>query len=1106
MSTFIHAGNGAKRSARHTAALPPIVWRLGVLLVAAFLTSPSVAAEAPADPSAWHEVGSYTLAPGTTRIISLQQSGPDLVVQVRYSDGSTYAQDSRDSRFGTEVVLLENTGTAPLTAELAVRARASGLVPSWQSSELINPDARDLRLAANMAQASRLVALQHSDDESARALWADLTPADRGSPLFVTACVQYIQTLLGNFDFSGILDALASLAPQAQSDSDTRVYLGWVEAISYWQLRDIDTALVKFTELKALLTEFPEISSTGRFLDRQHIHANHGATVVNAGVRTGDAVLMQQGAAMIDTALANTAAYPDYALLGELHNFVSGYSTMLYNRIDEDGSKALDLAEHYYALAQDPDSLAAIKNNKAFILLGKGRIGEAQALYREALLIAADTRHYSEYAFYLARLAFTYLATGDYKRAEALYLEAIALMRNLRLDRVAAASQIELGTVYHLQMRYAEAIAHYQNLLSGSADDSWVEESLQIRTGLARNYLASGDLDSAWEQAALGAFYMDRVNRLDYRLDHQSVNAALLLAEGRHAEAVALIEVTLAELEAEFQETEQQLELYRLLAKAYFDSGDFPQALQAGERALALVANTRNQLDINQQGAMWGARTDAITSQHVEHLLTLYASGGDPQHLDAAFENMQRSRALSLRQARMLSATSAAQEQSEQLVRLWNQMNAANQALLAAAIQGQPLHELEAELLSRQEAYRNVVATVTPAQLPGTDATLTLEQIQQRLEPGTLALSFHVTPTSAWRLAVSATSVDVQRFDNVEELASMADAFLAAMDVNKPADLSAFGALGALAFPDITNAQRLIIESDAWLVKLPFAALPMPGTRGYDPAVNHVSSIQASSLSSYFISRLSSPERATTGNSVVIFADPVFTELDTALADTPTPAARGLRAGLEQLPFTRLEADAIMTRFSAHSPRVYTGSDASIPNLLSEENRSAAILHIATHGFANTSGRSLSGLALAAAPEHASGLLTIEEISRHVFSNQLIVISGCETGQGEYLDGEGVMSIARAFMAQGAKAVIATLWPISDRATASFMSHFYTALLDTNDAAAALQSAQRQLASSPDYRHPWYWSGFVLNVADASARPLTTDPAPTLAGQAATQR
>lgn len=221
---------------------------------------------------------------------------------------------------------------------------------------------------------------------------------------------------------------------------------------------------------------------------------------------------------------------------------------------------------------------------------------------------------------------------------------------------------------------------------------------------------------------------------------------------------------------------------------------------------------------------------------------------------------------------------------------------------------------------------------------------------------------------------------------------------------------------------------------------------------------------------------------------VAIFADPAF-----SLGDDNDPLyspAPQLRNDLGRLPFTRIEADSILDTFAVNRAIVYTDAEATITNFLQNQVRTARILHIAAHGFASASDPLFLGLALANEGER-SGLLTTEHINAHRFSNELVVISACETAQGQMLKGEGLMSVSRAFLANGARATISTLWPVSDRANAAFMNALYDAIRVQNmDTASALIHAQRTLKRNPRYQHPFYWGAFVLQVADARFAPI----------------
>jgi len=112
------------------------------------------------------------------------------------------------------------------------------------------------------------------------------------------------------------------------------------------------------------------------------------------------------------------------------------------------------------------------------------------------------------------------------------------------------------------------------------------------------------------------------------------------------------------------------------------------------------------------------------------------------------------------------------------------------------------------------------------------------------------------------------------------------------------------------------------------------------------------------------------------------------------------------------------------------------------------------------------------------------GFVSMAEISAQDFNADLVVVSACNTGRGFEIRGEGNMSLARTFVAKGVDSVVSTLWRVSDSASALFMQEFYRSVNeDKRNLAESLQSAQRVLRASPRYRHPYFWSGYVLTTA-----------------------
>ena len=77
--------------------------------------------------------------------------------------------------------------------------------------------------------------------------------------------------------------------------------------------------------------------------------------------------------------------------------------------------------------------------------------------------------------------------------------------------------------------------------------------------------------------------------------------------------------------------------------------------------------------------------------------------------------------------------------------------------------------------------------------------------------------------------------------------------------------------------------------------------------------------------------------------------------------------------------------------------------------------------------------------------------------------------------------GDDWVGLVRAFLYAGASNVLATLWPVEDRATARLMERFYTELAAGRSESEALAAAQRWSLSNPATAHPFYWAGFTLS-------------------------
>jgi CHAT domain-containing protein len=92
---------------------------------------------------------------------------------------------------------------------------------------------------------------------------------------------------------------------------------------------------------------------------------------------------------------------------------------------------------------------------------------------------------------------------------------------------------------------------------------------------------------------------------------------------------------------------------------------------------------------------------------------------------------------------------------------------------------------------------------------------------------------------------------------------------------------------------------------------------------------------------------------------------------------------------------------------------------------------------------------------------------------------ELLVLSACQTAAG---DDRAAMGLAGVAIKAGARSALATLWFVNDQSTSALVTTVYNQLRDAPSIskARALQLAQQALLSDRRYRHPCYWSPYLI--------------------------
>jgi len=142
----------------------------------------------------------------------------------------------------------------------------------------------------------------------------------------------------------------------------------------------------------------------------------------------------------------------------------------------------------------------------------------------------------------------------------------------------------------------------------------------------------------------------------------------------------------------------------------------------------------------------------------------------------------------------------------------------------------------------------------------------------------------------------------------------------------------------------------------------------------------------------------------------------------------------------------------------------------------------AKAVHFTGHAVMIPGNEELSFLALESDVNDLGNVITLAEISKLNSNAEMIFMNACNTGNGTFLEGEGIYNLSRAFLTAGSKSIISGLWEIDDQSSSQITTSFYKMLKDGESKSNALRLAKINYlknASSDRAKHPYYWSGLI---------------------------
>jgi len=485
----------------------------------------------------------------------------------------------------------------------------------------------------------------------------------------------------------------------------------------------------------------------------------------------------------------------------------------------------------------------------------------------------------------------------------------------------------------------------------------------------------------------------------------------------------------------------------------------------------------------------------------------------DPESLTTAFSVAERMRARLLLESLSAAGVETAGDSARPDLGIetsWRsiegQIVEVHRRLLDPRLPPEARQELLPELddLEREEerlAFQRNQARSTAAARP--DDVIGLDELRAGLAPDEALLAFQLAPWTAldgsftggsWLVAVTRNDVHVHRLPDQAAIEPLVDLFL---DLFKRRD--GLEAEPAAALYDALLRQaldalppevgRLILVPNGSLHLLPFATLrESPGAL---PLVTRYELFVTPSATVWH--RLRASGKSGQGGLTLALADPTTpggAPAGESIAGTERSWTTGVR--LAALPYARREGRSAL-RALGDPGRLLTGAQATERAVKDGAGSGLRVLHFGTHAVLDEVRPRRSAVVLAPGARNEDGLLRPREAAELGLHGTLVVLSACQSASGTVLQGEGALSLARAFLQGGARAVVGSLWPVEDEEAAELLERFYRHLGRGNTVAGALTRAQRETlrAGAPAAA----WAGWTV-LGDGAAVVVPKDRSP----------
>jgi CHAT domain-containing protein/Tfp pilus assembly protein PilF len=547
----------------------------------------------------------------------------------------------------------------------------------------------------------------------------------------------------------------------------------------------------------------------------------------------------------------------------------------------------------------------------------------------------------------------------------------------------------------------------------------------------------------------------------------------------------------------------QGLEGGQILWEAFFELGNayakrnkIFEALKNYKNSIRIIENIRSQIKLEELKASYLGTDKRIEAyQNLIHMLvTLHNSDNEVGYDSEAFNYLERAKARSFLDSLEVAQVDISlginfklknreKEIMKDISNIYNN-------LLVAELSSENKEKLHQELTEKEnelETLKREIRSKSPdyADLKYPEIISIKETQKKLLNSKTVFLAYIIGNQNSYGFAITKNDIKIFPIPVKSELQDLVTSHVQVITDKDSIEFDSGKELfQILVLPALDNKiKKIIFIPDDILHFLPFETLINQQNKSHwlieDYEIAYAPSISSYREIVYRKDKNGSRQRS----DFLAFGDPDFgpMESETNGEDIFQNFYSSNAFNFYRLKYSGTEIDRISSLFKQKRTDIFVREEATEEHLKNLKLDDYKIIHFATHSLIDDKKPARSSIVLSLNDnKEEDGFVQMREIYNLKLNADLVTLSACQTGLGQYIRGEGIEGLNRAFFFAGSSSVLMSLWAVNDQATSQLMERFYTHLRSSKQIAFSLRESKLEMIASEAVSHPYYWAGFIV--------------------------